>query len=124
MKEVEVEVPLPNQATILATIMLRLVIALNFVRFVLSFVPWFEGTADTAGYADRLFNPNHTDGFRSDFLWLIASSAFIFVSLFWSIQDFKENRSARINVYLSLAWLAAFSIYIGRVVVTGTLWFG
>jgi hypothetical protein len=38
------------------TIALRAVIGPNFIRFALSFLPGFEGTNHSAGFADRLFN--------------------------------------------------------------------
>jgi hypothetical protein len=76
-------------------IILRIVIALNFIRFALSFLPLFEGTAESAGFADRLFNPMHTDGFRSDFLWLIVSSTYVFFAMFVYVPEFTWDKSAR-----------------------------
>jgi hypothetical protein len=108
----------------LGTIVLRAVIMLNFIRFALSFLPWFEGTASAAGFADQLFNPRHTDGLRSDFLWLLFSTIYIFYAMFVFVPDFRKEAKARTNVYLGFAWLVAFLIYIHRGVVTGVLDFG
>ncbi len=108
----------------IGTIVLRGVIALNLVRFALSFLPWFEGTKHGAGFADQLFNPRHTNGFRSDFLWLFFSTIFIFFVMFAFIPKFKRESKARINVYLCLGWLAAFLIYILKSLFTGFLDFG
>ncbi|MGD0443026.1 MAG: hypothetical protein ABSA39_03730 [Edaphobacter sp.] len=108
----------------LGTIVLRVVIVLNFIRFALSFLPWFEGTEKSAGFADQLFNPRHTDGWRSDFLWLIFSTLLVFVAMFGFIPRFKRESIARTNVYLCLLWLVTFFIYIYRCLVTGVLDFG
>jgi hypothetical protein len=106
------------------TVVLRLVIALNFIRFALSFLPWFEGTASAAGFADQLFNPRHTDGWRSDVLWLFFSSLYVFFAMFVFVPDFWREAKARTNVYLGFAWLVAFLIDVYRSLVTGTLYFG
>jgi hypothetical protein len=108
----------------LGTVLLRVVIGLNFIRFALSFVPWFEGTASAAGFADSLFNPRHTGGFRSDMLWLIVSSVYIFFAMFVYVPEFAQEKTARINVLLGFAWLFAFCFYVYRSLVTGTLYFG
>ena len=108
----------------LGTIVLRAVIMLNFIRFALSFLPWFEGTASAAGFADQLFNPRHTDGLRSDLLWLFFSTLYVFYAMFVFVPDFRKEAKARTNVYLGFAWLVAFLIYIHRGVVTGVLDFG
>jgi hypothetical protein len=113
-----------KQSVGLGTIVLRAVIALNFVRFTLSFLPWFEGTANSVGFADQLFNPRHANGFRSDFLWLIFSTIAIFFSMISFIPGFRRDAKARTNVYLCVAWIAAFLIYIYRILVTGLLDFG
>jgi hypothetical protein len=108
----------------LGTVVLRVVIVLNFIRFALSFLPWFEGTASAAGFADQLFNPRHTDGWRYDFLWLFFSSLYVFFAMSVFGPDFWQEPKARTNVYPGFAWLVAFSIYVYRVLVTGTHYFG
>jgi len=106
------------------TWMLRGVILLNFLRLALSFVPWFEGTDKAPGFSDKIFNPNHTDGFRTDFIWLFFSTvAILFASLVF-LSTFKEDRSSRINFFLCVAWVVAFVLYLVKIVVTGELYFG
>ena len=112
------------QAMGFGTIVLRTVIGLNFVRFGLSFLPWFEGTERGPGFADQLFNPRHSNGFRSDFIWLFFSTVFIFFAMFGFIPRFKQESKARINVYLCMLWLAAFLIYLLKSLFTGVLDFG
>jgi hypothetical protein len=108
----------------LGTVVLRAVIVLNFIRFGLSFLPWFEGTEHSAGFVDQLFNPRHTDGFRSDFLWLFFSTVLIFFAMFAFIPKFKQESKARINVFLCVAWVLAYLIDLWRGLYTGLLYFG
>jgi hypothetical protein len=103
---------------------LRIVIGLNCLRFALSFLPWFEGTDKSAGFADRLFNPHHTDGFRIDFLWLLFSTVVIFFLAFAFIDNFKKDRDARINFYLCVAEVAVFLLYILKLFFSGLIDFG
>lgn len=109
----------------LATIILRVVIGLNFLRFLLAFIPGFEeGIGGGLGLADRIFNPHHSDGFRSDFVWLFFSTVAVFFAMFAYLPRLKNDRSARLNVFLCAAWLAAFLLYIVRVLSIGVLDFG
>jgi hypothetical protein len=108
MNDVENVLPDKSRRLGLGSITLRIVIALNFVRFALSFLPWFEGTEHSAGFADRLFNPIHADGFRSDFLWLIVSSVFVIFAMFVYVPEGFREKTARTNVFLGFAWLLAF----------------
>jgi len=75
----------------LGTIVLRAVVVLNFIRFALSFLPWFEGTARAAGFADQLFNPGHTNGWRSDFVWLFFSTLYVFFAMFVFVPDYRQE---------------------------------
>ena len=97
-----------GRASGVASVILRTVIGLDFAYYVLSFFPWIINS----GFANRLFNPHHTYGFRSDFLWIVFSTIAIFFAMFGFIPNFKESRRARMNVYLCLASIAAFPIYI------------
>lgn len=124
MGDVENDLSAENRRLGPGSIILRIVIALNFVRFALSFLPWFEGTEQSAGFADQLFNPKHTNGFRSDFLWLIFSSVYVFFAMFVYVPEFTWDKSARMNVILGFAWLIAFCFYVYRSLVTGVLYFG
>jgi len=107
MENIEDLAPDEQRAAGLGTIVLRIIIALNFIRFALSFLPWFEGTENSVGFADRFFNPRHSNGFRSDFLWLIFSTIFIFCAMLAFIPSFRREATARTNVYLCMAWLVA-----------------
>jgi hypothetical protein len=107
------------------TIILRSVIGLNFLRFLLAFVPGFEeGVGGGPGLADRIFNPFHSNGFRSDFIWLVFSTLGIFVATFVYSSKLKNDKSARLNVILCVAWIATFFIYMSRVLSLGLLDFG
>jgi hypothetical protein len=99
----------------------RGVVALNFLRFALSFSTWFEGSAEAPGFADRLFNPFHGNGFRWDFVWLIFSSGAIFFALFYFLAQIKRDRGAKLNAALCVVWLAAFFIYVLRILHSGLL---
>jgi len=64
------------------TWLLRIAIVINFTRFVLSFSPRFEGTAQKAGTIDSLLGSYTVLGFfRPDFAWLIVSSMILFPRL-------------------------------------------
>jgi hypothetical protein len=102
----------------------RLAIALNFVRFALSFIPDFEGTADRAGIADKLFGAYTFSTFRVDFAWLIVSTPVIFLATFY-ISEISENDSqARLDELIGRAWTAAFVIYMLKSIFTGVLYPG
>jgi hypothetical protein len=96
------------------SVILRTVIGLNFALFALSFFPWIIDSE----FANRLFNPHHTYGFRCDFVWMFFSTIAIFFAMFGFVPNFKESRRARMNVYLCLASLAAFLIYIFWILLT------
>lgn len=102
---------------------LRLVILMNFVRFGLSFLPWFEGTSQDSGLADRIFRTQWY-GFRADFVWLTISTMFIVVALFYFLPKRREGDGVQMNVYLCIAWVLAFVVYLGKVLATGILDFG
>jgi hypothetical protein len=104
--------------------LLRGVLAIDFVRFSLSFSPWFEGSETQAGEADRLFGIYRFSGFRADFVWLAISTLVIFFSMLLSLSNFRRDLSAKVNSYLCLAWIGAFIIYIGRLLFSGLLDFG
>jgi hypothetical protein len=102
----------------------RTVIALNFVRFALSFSTRFEGTPEGAGAADRLFGAYIIGVFRADFAWLIFSTAAIFGAVLYFAAKSRNYPTARIDLLLSLAWIVAFIIYIIRSLLTGVLYPG
>lgn len=104
--------------------LLRAAIALNFVRFALSFVPKFEGTAASAGIADKLFGAYTVGFFRADFAWLIGSTIVIFAATFYFAKDSRNDPHARLDVLLGWTWIVAFVIYILRSILTGVLYPG
>jgi|SRR5579863_113848 hypothetical protein len=103
----------------------RAAIALNFVRFVLSFIPSFEGTAERAGIIDGLLGKYTVFGFfRPDFAWLFGSTMVIFPATFYFANISKNDPRARLDVLLGWAWTVAFVIYVIRSIVTGVLYPG
>lgn len=108
----------------MASILFRIVVGLNFVRFALSFSRVFEGTGENNGIADQLFNPNHHFGFRLDFVWLLISTFVISLATVFFIRGIQRDRNARINVVLGLTWLIAFAVYMERSLTSGLLYFG
>jgi hypothetical protein len=104
--------------------MLRAVIAINFLRFALSFSPWFEGTAARVGFADRLFGAIRVGNFRIDGVWLVASTCVVFLAMFYFFLESKSDPEARTDAYLCLAWVVAFAIFVARAFLTGVIDFG
>ena len=74
--------------------------------------------------ADRLFWDYRFGGFRADLVWLIVSTAFIFLALLGFATSTRDVRSVRINRWLCVAWILACFIYMVKIVVTGELYFG
>lgn len=104
---------------------LRTAVALNFVRFALSFDPRFEGTAHSAGTIDRLLGSDTWFGFfRPDFAWLIVSTIVIFAASFYFARVSEQYHRARLDVFLCRVWTAAFVIYIIKLLFTGVLYPG
>lgn len=105
-------------------LLLRVMIGVNFFRFALSFFPWFEGTADQPGMADRLFGDVRIDGWRLDICWLVGSSFFVFVGLLLLIPKGWKEPAVRVTAYLFAAWMVAFFVYFIRALLQGVLYFG
>ena len=114
----------PDRSTLGVHLVLRSVITLNFLRFALSFIPSFEGTAQEPGLADRIFGNYRIAGFRIDSAWILASSLVIFLFIFILAWIAKRDPKARIDILLCLAWMAAFVTYVYRLLFTGDLDFG
>jgi hypothetical protein len=111
---------------IVLTFGLRFLIALNFVRFALSFVPAFEGTAENpgAGWINKALGFYRFDGFTLDFVWMVLSTPVIFFAAFYFSSRVKVHRWAFIDVVLCLAWTVAFFIFLYRQLASGLLDFG
>jgi len=102
----------------------RAALALNFVRFALSFVPKFEGTAARAGIADELFGAYTVGFFRADFAWLIGSTIVLFAATLYFAKDSENDPEARLDVLLGWTWIVAFVIYVIKSIFTGVLYPG
>ena len=103
----------------LSSVFLRLVVAINLLRFVLSFFPSFEGTADSEGWLDSLLNPYRIDGFRIDLVWLVFSTVIIFLAGFHFLR-----RRAIFDAVLCFGWTLAFFCFIYHLIAMGVLDFG
>jgi hypothetical protein len=103
---------------------LRLIIAVNFGLFALSFWPRFEGGANRIGLADQIFGEYRLSGFRVDFAWLALSTFAVFAGALFLLSEFRRDRRACIDLFLSVGWLIAFVIYIYQGVRSGVLDFG
>jgi hypothetical protein len=97
---------------------------MNFLRFLLSFIPSFEGTEHDAGSVEKLFGSFRIAGFRADFVWLLFSTPIIFLAAFYFLWEARKNRLALIDFALCLLWVAAFAEYVLRMLHTGLLDFG
>ncbi len=106
------------------TYVVRVAIALNFVRFALSFSPAFEGTTTSMGIADRIFASHRVGGFRLDAVWLFASSCVILFAALYFLFNVKSDPTAKTDLFLCIAWVIAFVIFVVRSFLTGTIDFG
>lgn len=105
----------------IASWFLRSVIAIDFVRFALSFSSRFEGT-DNVGIADGIFS--RLGGFRVDFLRLVVSTVVIFFALLYFLVIRRKSPEVKIDTIFCAVWLVAFLIYMIRVTAAGLLDFG
>jgi hypothetical protein len=107
---------------------IRLLATLNLLLGGLAWSPWFEGTADRVGAADRIFGAIRLGGFRIDFVWFVLSSVFLSFAFFYFIFRFifraKQRRSALVSALFCLAAVLAFCLAIFRSLMTGVLDFG
>jgi hypothetical protein len=103
---------------------LRVVIALNFIRFALSFLPWFEGTATQPGLADEVFGRYRIGGFRADFVWLIVSTVVILCSMPYVLRMSKRGPKTKVDLYLCFALMIVFLWFVVKAVLSGVLYPG
>ena len=96
----------------------RVLLAINFVLFVLTFIPAFSGIGQPEpGLADRLWGDYRFAGWRADIVWVCATSVFIGLSTtafvvdggVWSVKDRRYHNTA----IVCLVWLACFLVYLG-----------
>jgi hypothetical protein len=105
-------------------LIVRIVLTVDVVLFALSFWPRYAGTADMPGLADDWFGNYRLDGFRADFAWLMLSTAAVAVAFFYSLDEQKSDRRARVDVLLGGAWVIAFFVLACHALFTGTFYFG
>jgi hypothetical protein len=103
---------------------IRGVIAVNLIMVSLSWWPWFEGTATKPGEVDRLLSSVRLGGFRADFVWLMISTLFIFLAVFFFLKDARRSGSARITTALCVLEILAFCSFVYRALTSGLLDFG
>ena len=103
----------------ISMIVLRLALAINFLRYALSFVPYFEGTAKSSGLADQIFPGG--DGFRFDVQWLIVTTVFIAVAMLLLLFSRQSRSRYKIEIIFSALWIVAFIAYFVRAMLTGLL---
>ena len=101
---------------------LRGLLAINFIRFGLSFLPRFEGTELKPGLADRMFGGLRLFGFRSDLVFMVCSTVLIGVLGIGLLT--ARDRESRIDRLLCAAWIIAFVVYLVRSLFNGLLDFG
>jgi hypothetical protein len=99
--------------------LLCLVIAINLVLFVLTFIPAFSGFGPQPGLADRLWGDYRFGGWRADVVWVYASSVavFFFGLIYARSGSARQNQEYKFVVLLSAVWLACFVVYAGYVLI-------
>lgn len=114
----------------LLVFLFRGVVAVNFLYVALSFLPWFKETPGGGAMYERLFGAYRLGGFRVDFVWLVASTLFIFcaagffVIAFIFMPDYRKDRNARLDGCLSIGWVVAFLLYLAWMLFSGMIDFG
>jgi hypothetical protein len=124
MTELQPEPSQSGQRDQIILLVLRVVIALNFIRFALSFLPWFEGTAAQPGLADEVFGRYRVGGFRADFVWLVASTAVILCFIPYVLRKSKSSPKMKVDSYLCVAWIIAFILFVAKALLSGVLYPG
>jgi hypothetical protein len=90
------------------------VIAVNFILFVLTFVPAFSGIGAQPGLADRLWGNHRFGNWRADVAWIFASTVVIFfLALAYAGSPSVRRSRAYKPVLTSCAvWLGCFIVYV------------
>lgn len=96
----------------------RGVLVINFLLFILSFIPAWSGIGQRQpGFSDRLWGAHLLYGWSADFLWVCASTLFIavasipFVAIGGVIAI--KDRSYHKTAIFCLVWLGCFLFYLG-----------
>jgi hypothetical protein len=108
----------------LGTLVVWVVSIVNLSLIWVSWTPWFGGTAQHAGMADKLFGQMRLAGFRADIVWLCVSTGVLFLVGWFFILQARTSRSARINAALCVAEVLSFALYVLHVLTSGVLDFG
>ena len=87
---------------------IRIVLAVNFVLLILSFIPAFSGIGAKPGLADRLWGNYRLFGWRADVAWMSTSTIFIVVG---GIKWIRGRNADKTTAIVCLAWLACFFFY-------------
>ena len=95
------------------------VIGVNFMFFVLTFVPAFSGIGPDPGLADRLWGSYRVGGWRADVVWVFASSAVLFflAVAYASSRSARRSRAYKLVVTASTVWLGCFVVYIRYILI-------
>jgi len=86
--------------------------------------PWFGGTEQHAGMADKLFGQMRFSGFRADVVWLCLSTGVLFFAGWFFILQARKSRDARISAGLCVAEVLSFAMYVWHALTSGILYFG
>ncbi len=90
------------------------VIAVNFVLFVLTFVPAFSGIGSQIGIADRLWDNYRVDGWRADIVWVVTSSVVLLLLAVAYAASPSARRSGAYKLVITscIVWLGCFVVYV------------
>ena len=110
----------PEDRLRITTFLVCLVVAFNLLLIGLRWSPWFAGTEQQIGCADRLFGAYRLGGFRADCVWLFFSTAILVIALCYFLLQ-ARRRNARIAVLLCVIDILAFCAYVYRILTTGLL---
>jgi hypothetical protein len=90
------------------------VIAVNFMLFVLTFVPAFSGIGRNPGLADRLWGSHTVGGWRADVVWVVTSTVVIFfLGLAYAASpSAKRSPAYKLIVTSCAVWLGCFIVYV------------
>ena len=93
--------------------LIGVIIAVNFILFVLTFIPAFSGIGAGPGLADRLWGDYRFGGWRADIVWVVTSTAGILIlALAYSQSTSAKGAGARKLVLATCAvWLVCFLAY-------------
>lgn len=104
--------------------LVRLLSGAQLVLVSLSFTAWFSGTADRAGFADRVLHSISGSGFRLDVIYIFFATLFCFVALFVSIARSQMGLRYQVDAALCAATVVAFIAYMFHILHSGLLYFG